>query len=572
MNQKLPISGFIITFNEESNIQRCIESLNFCNEIIVVDSGSSDKTVEIAKSLGAKVFFNEFQGYTDQKNFALNKCTNTWVLSLDADEAVSLAMKDFILKLDLNDSNFQAYEFRRLFIFHNKIVKGSGLYPDYKLRLFKKDCGKFGGYNIHETVELNGKSKKIPLDILHYSWKDIKSFVFSQLSYAEKVAQARFQNNKRANIFDFIFKPAYTFIHRYIFRLGFLDGYLGFIISFCFAFFTAYKYFKLWELGINSFSPFRGLGGFYNFFVNLRLKLYEKQILKTHKIDIPIISIGNLSMGGSGKTPFTLYLCKKLKNKNLKPMILTRGYKSKNKNSQILLNDNLSFQEVGDEALMMKKAGFDVISSRDRVKGAIFAKDLGTQVIVLDDGFQHLRLARDLNICIIDCSNEKSLEVFPLGNLREGFEQLKRADIIILSRCLQNPNLKNKILEILKKYALNKPYFELKESLKNIENLKNKKLIAFCGIGNPNEFLWQLKKQELEIVDFISFPDHYEYKEKDISMLKQKKLLLEADAFITTQKDIIKIKDLKEVFVADLKIEIEKEEDFDKILLNLIHK
>ena len=205
MSTQLPISAFIITLNEENNIRECLNSLSFCDEIIVIDSGSSDLTCKIATELGAKVIFNAFNGYTDQKQFALDQCTNEWVLSLDADERISEKLADFIINkfssLD-EGTEINGYEFKRLHYFMGSFIRHSGLYPDYKLRFFRKSKGYIAGENIHEVVKVEGQSQKIPLNLIHYSWINLQDFFSKQIKYAQKVALNKHFAGKQTNIID----------------------------------------------------------------------------------------------------------------------------------------------------------------------------------------------------------------------------------------------------------------------------------------------------------------------------------------------------------------------------------
>ena len=598
-SQELKLSAFLITLNEEANIKKCLESLDFCDEIIVVDSGSTDNTLRIAESFGAKIFHREFTGYRDQKQFALEQCTNEWVLSLDADERITPELKDFITTEIFNNSEYDGYEVRRLHFFLGKFIKNAGLYPDYKLRLFKKSKGYFTGSDVHEIVRVDGKVKKLKLDILHYSWKSILHLIESQLKYAERVAKNRYEDGKRAGILDFILKPAFTFFLRYFFRLGFLDGHRGFIISLSFAFFTAYKHFRIWELSrfdknkTNNLKILKRIllpvQFFYGIFMKFREYLYLNNIFSSCKLNSLVISIGNLSMGGCGKTPLVIYLINELKKRNpeKKVCVILRGYKAKNKlDLPVLVNETCTSNDVGDEAVMLYHKlsslnNVSVVACPDRkAAGERAIKELGAEILILDDAFQHLKIQRDLNICLIDSSDEDSMELFPIGSLRENFSALKRADKIILSRTDVNPRLRGKIQKIILENCHSKePEFitELKEeitdffnpstgkSIKNAEIIKSKKILAFCGIGNPMQFLCLLKK-ELFLCDFrefIVFSDHYDYKFNDIKELKKRAELNEADFLITTEKDYVKLKDsvrnFSNILVARLNVSLNED-------------
>lgn len=546
MQKKLPISAFIIAFNEENNLRACLQSLSFCAEIIVVDSGSDDKTIQIAEEMGAKVYYRKFTGYTEQKQYALNQCKYEWVFSLDADERISDEIYKFLLNFDFEKSPFDGYEFRRLHYFEGKFIKHSGLYPDYKLRFFRKDKGQFKGENIHEVVELNGRTKKLPLNLLHYSWKDFKDYLIRQLSYSERVAINKAYRGVLSNPLEAVLKAKFTFFYRYFFRLGFLDGWLGFIICLGAAIATFYKYLKIWELSFPSpynflFSP---ISLVYDLIIKCRLKAYELGLLKKHKLPIKVISVGNLSVGGSGKTPLTLALAKALSKKN-KTVILMRGYKSKIDKKQIHhVKPSDKAELIGDEAYMLfsklQNTNINIVIAPNRFLGGQFAiNNLKAEVLILDDGFQHLSLERDLNICLIDCSDPYSTKLLPTGSLREDFKQIERANYIVLTR--SNNPLKNKYLNLIQKYAPNTPTYELKESLSFSQNLKDKKALVFCGLGNPRQFVMALKEYSLQIQKTIIYPDHFAYSEKDLENIHKELRACEADIAITTSKDASKI-------------------------------
>jgi glycosyltransferase involved in cell wall biosynthesis len=231
MSHPLPISASIITLNEEQNIRDCLMSVDFCKEKIVIDSNSIDKTREIAKEMGAQVYVRPFEGHWQQKQWALEKCTNEWVLCLDADERVTAKLKDFLYSIDLNESLIDGYEIRRRHFFMGRQIGHSTLYPDYKLRLVRKERARWGGVNPHDKLIVSGKTKKLPYDITHYAWRDCRDYLLTQIKYSKITAQEKFRSGKKARLFDLTFRPIYTFFYRYFIRLGILDGFPGFVIS-----------------------------------------------------------------------------------------------------------------------------------------------------------------------------------------------------------------------------------------------------------------------------------------------------------------------------------------------------
>lgn len=248
------LSAVIITFNEEHNIERCLLSVkSVANEIIVVDSGSTDRTVEIAKSHGATVITNAFKGHIEQKNFALDCASNNWVISLDADEALSDSLKDSISKV-MSTSPFIGYSMNRLNNYCGKWIRHGAWYPDVKLRLFDKTKVRWTGVNPHDkALPLNQeKIQHIKGDILHYSFKKITEHT-AQIDYFSSIAaKAYFEEGRKANFFNLHIRPKFAFFRDYVLRLGFLDGYSGWVIARFSSYYTFLKYVKLRDLNNSS--------------------------------------------------------------------------------------------------------------------------------------------------------------------------------------------------------------------------------------------------------------------------------------------------------------------------------
>ena len=243
------ISATIITLNEEINIERCIRSLyGIADEIVVIDSGSSDSTLEISKKMGARIVSNPFEGHIQQKNFAITQTLNNWIISLDADEALSDKLKTSILEVKKNLVG-TGYEFNRLTNYCGKWIKHCGWYPDRKIRLFKKHKGKWGGNNPHDKYLLAAK-KAIHLkgDILHYTVYSVSEFKEQTIKFADISAQSLFSLGKKSNWFKIIGKTIFKFIRNYFLKLGFLDGVAGFQICKLSAIGTYLKYHKLLQL------------------------------------------------------------------------------------------------------------------------------------------------------------------------------------------------------------------------------------------------------------------------------------------------------------------------------------
>jgi len=240
------LSVVIITFNEERNIGRCLDSVvGIADEVVVVDSFSTDKTEEICRSKGAKFVQHTFPGHIEQKNYALTQSIYPHVLSLDADEALNDTLRKNILAVKENWT-CDGYEMNRLTNYCGSWIHHCGWYPDTKLRLFDKTKGKWGGMNPHDRYEMPGaKIAKLKGDILHYSYYTTEDH-YKQIEYFTNIlAKAMYKRGKKANLFKLYFSPVVKFVKDYFFRLGFLDGYAGWQVCRLSAWATYVKYSKL---------------------------------------------------------------------------------------------------------------------------------------------------------------------------------------------------------------------------------------------------------------------------------------------------------------------------------------
>lgn len=250
----IELSVVIITYNEERDIERCIKSvLDFADEVLVVDSFSTDKTQQIAEGLGAHFIQNKFEGHIQQKNFAAQQAKFNHVLSLDADEVVNDLLKSNILKAK---ENFLAdgYYFNRLTNYCGKWIKHCGWYPDQKLRLWDRRKGEWGGENPHDKYEMQTDAKIDYLkgDLLHYSYHSITQHVLQANHFTNIGSQVAYKRGKKARIGKIIIYPFWKFIRDFFIKGGILDGYYGFIICMISANATFLKYIKLRELEKNN--------------------------------------------------------------------------------------------------------------------------------------------------------------------------------------------------------------------------------------------------------------------------------------------------------------------------------
>ncbi|MDW7695050.1 glycosyltransferase family 2 protein [Flammeovirgaceae bacterium SG7u.111] len=243
------ISATVITFNEERDIENCLASLKrIADEIVVVDSCSTDKTKEICLSHGVVFEQIKWRGYSETKNYANNLASNDLILSMDADEILSDQMVAELQKIKEN-SEYDAYKFNRLTNYCGKWIKHCGWYPDTKLRLWDRRKGQWEGY-IHEHVQMEEevKVKHIKCDILHYSYHTIWQHIDQVNKFSEIGAENLFKKGKKASVFLIILKSVWKFISDYFIKLGLLDGYYGFVISSISAHATFVRYVKLKEM------------------------------------------------------------------------------------------------------------------------------------------------------------------------------------------------------------------------------------------------------------------------------------------------------------------------------------
>jgi tetraacyldisaccharide 4'-kinase len=279
------------------------------------------------------------------------------------------------------------------------------------------------------------------------------------------------------------------------------------------------------------------------------LSLIKKNFVKRYKSHLKVICIGNLSIGGTGKTPFSIQTYKILKILGYKPVFLTRGYRGLTK-GPILVNKSHNHKDVGDEALLLSKVGTTIVSS-NRCIGAKYIENLkkNYDIIIMDDGLQNYQLEQDIKLLLID---KKLLfgngYCIPAGPLRQTITQgLKKIDAIIFTGDGDTKDINLNFINNIQN-------FDTKLELKKTFKTKQNNFLAFCALGNPIKFFNTLKKNNFKIVLTKSFPDHYEYKNKDINTLKE-----EANnrnlKLITTEKDYVKIDD-KENEISVLPIEI----------------
>ena len=247
-NMPLPLSVIVITKNEEHNIDACLDSVSFSDDIVVVDAASTDRTVEIARERGATVFVEEWLGFSEAKSFALRHVRHDWVFWLDADERLTEEARDEIqLIASSGDTRFAAYRIARKSFFLGKWIRHSGWYPGYVTRLFRKSLSRFSDSDVHEFLEVEGLTGTLRHDILHYTDADLNHYFSKYNRYTTLAAEEMQRKGRRANPADLLLRPLIVFLKMYFIRLGFLDGMEGFILARLSASYVFTKYAKLWE-------------------------------------------------------------------------------------------------------------------------------------------------------------------------------------------------------------------------------------------------------------------------------------------------------------------------------------
>ncbi len=249
------LSVAMIAMNEEANLPRTLESVRWADEIVLVDSGSKDRTIEIAQSFGAKTIYHAFGGHGEQKNIALDLCTSDWTLLLDADEVLTTELQTEIRDLLAGEPKFAAYWIPRLNLYFGRWIRHGGFYPDHKLRLFRRGAARLSeGVGPHSTPEFAGPRGKLKYDMLHYAYPTMGIYLEHMNRYSSEIAELLHQRGRASKslpafIWNTVLNPAATFIYNYFFRLGFLDGREGLILHSNHSVYIHWKFIKAWRLG-----------------------------------------------------------------------------------------------------------------------------------------------------------------------------------------------------------------------------------------------------------------------------------------------------------------------------------
>lgn len=333
----------------------------------------------------------------------------------------------------------------------------------------------------------------------------------------------------------------------------------------------------------------------YGFIIRARNYLFDKRIFKISKVNAFVISVGNLTVGGSGKTPAVIFLAEMLKKYDKKIGVLSRGY-GRNSFGYLFVSDGnkifTTVDECGDEMyLVSDELKVPTAVSERRVIGAKrLINDSGVKIIILDDAFQHRWIHRDLDIVMIDQrfllkTNSMEQKILPLGLMREPFDSLNRADIVIINRKFsEKKDLPEKLADkftnkiIFYGYYVATGIFDVKNHKEfTLEEFQGQKSLVVCGIARPYSFLNVLENNKIDITNKMLFPDHKNYTLKEIQDIRKKFYDTNANSVLTTQKDAVKLykfsKDLDDIDIYYLKIKLmlDNQEEFEKLLINRIN-
>jgi glycosyltransferase involved in cell wall biosynthesis len=241
------VSATIICKDEERNIEDCLRSVSWCDEIVVVDSGSADRTVELARRHTPHVIHNPWPGYVAQKNFALDRATGDWVISLDADERCTPEVRDAFLREAEGVDGLAGFEVRRHVRYLGRWINHGGWYPDWKLRIVRRGRARWGGTDPHDKLVPDGPVRRLDAEIHHFTYRDFAHQIRIINHFSDVVAGEYVKAGRKPCLLQAVFHPPAKFLECYLWKLGFLDGFPGFVIAIGSAFYVFARYVKLWE-------------------------------------------------------------------------------------------------------------------------------------------------------------------------------------------------------------------------------------------------------------------------------------------------------------------------------------
>jgi glycosyltransferase involved in cell wall biosynthesis len=247
------VSAIVVCWNEEKNIGPCLESLRWCDEIIVIDSFSTDRTVEISRRFTDHVIQRRWAGFRDQKAFAHQQSTKEWVFSVDADERVTPELRDEICQaLSHDGDDYAGYAVPRLVFYLKRWWWRGGWYPEYNVRLFRRDRAVWGGFEPHNKIIVNGRVRRLQHPLYHFSYRNIEDHIQKINRYTSASSQELRQHGGRWRLADALLRPAARFFRSYILKRGFMNGFAGFYVAVSAAVYVFLKYAKLWELELEA--------------------------------------------------------------------------------------------------------------------------------------------------------------------------------------------------------------------------------------------------------------------------------------------------------------------------------
>ncbi len=306
-------------------------------------------------------------------------------------------------------------------------------------------------------------------------------------------------------------------------------------------------------------SPLYPFSLLYGCAVRLRTVAYTVRLFKTNRLPCPVVSVGNITVGGTGKTPLVIALATRLKERGIPVAVLSRGYQGSNTSGPVVSDGetiHLSPEEAGDEAYLMAERlrGLPVLVGKDRfTNGRIALQRYGIRGILLDDGFQHLPLHRDLNILLVDSTiGFGDQYLLPRGVLREPLTHLRRASLFLLTK-VEDPGACRPLEDLLRKIHPEAPVFHSsyeasglvgpRGEREDLSSFHARKVLALSGIANPSPFLSLLKKCGMRVINEVIFPDHHRYTQKDLASIEKK--VKGADWIVTTEKDLVRLAHLE---------------------------
>jgi glycosyltransferase involved in cell wall biosynthesis len=245
---RAPVSVAIITLDEERNLPACLESVRWADEVVVCDSGSRDRTLEIAEEFGAHTYRDAWRGFAEHKNLAVERCRHRWVLVVDADERVTPALREEVERVLADPAAPNGYLVPRRNYFLGRWIRGCGWHPDESVRLFRRDRGRFAARAVHEAVVVEGRVERLQSPLEHFTYDSISAFLLRMDRYSTLAAGELLRNGRSSHVADLIVRPAWTFLRMLLFQGGWRDGWRGLVLAGLYASYVFSKYAKLWEL------------------------------------------------------------------------------------------------------------------------------------------------------------------------------------------------------------------------------------------------------------------------------------------------------------------------------------